>query len=135
MVQQLDFISNGRIDLRTAERLFVTFRETLNAYLWGSIVLLHKTLSTVRASSAILTAAILTVTALHVPDGTSALDKLYPVFLELTSQSVFARYHTLDDVRGLCIGAFWGSDMSWKLPGLAVRIVTELNLPQRLWSR
>jgi Fungal specific transcription factor domain len=38
------------------------------------------------------------------------------------------RHHTLDGVRGLCIGAFWISDLSWKLSGHAVRIATELNL-------
>jgi hypothetical protein len=125
-----DFISQGKISLEEAEQLFSTFCGTLNAYLWGGIALVHKTLADTRASSTLLTAAILAVTALHAQDGGRAFDKCYPVFLELTSQSVFKRYHSLDDVRGLCVGAFWLSDMSWKLSGLAVCIATELKLHQ-----
>ncbi|ATY64284.1 fungal specific transcription [Cordyceps militaris] len=127
---EADFVAQGRVSLRDAEHLFDTFRATLNAYLWGGIALVHDTLAGARASSSILTAAILAVTSLHTQDAGRAFDICYPVFLELVSQAVFDRYHTLDDVRGLCIGAFWLSDLSWKLSGLAVRIATELNLHQ-----
>ncbi|KAG5932724.1 hypothetical protein E4U53_001208, partial [Claviceps sorghi] len=125
-----DFIAQGQFDLGEAERLFARFRETLNAYLWGGIALTHDTLDEARASSSLLTAAILAVTALHAQDDGRAFDACYPIFLELVSQAMFARYHTLDDVRGLCIGAFYLSDLSWKLSGLAVRMATELNLHQ-----
>lgn len=43
---------------------------------------------------------------------------------------MFSRYHSIDDVRGLCIAAFWLSDVSWKLSGHAIRIATELNIHQ-----
>lgn len=43
---------------------------------------------------------------------------------------MFSRYHSVDDVRGLCIAAFWLSDVSWKLSGHAIRIATELNIHQ-----
>ena len=128
--RELDFISQGKVNYLEAERLFSTFRGTLNAYLWGGIALVHDTLEATRSSSSLLTAAILAVTALHAQDEGRSFDTCYPIFLELTSQSVLARYHTLDDIRGLCIGAFWLSDLSWKLSGLAVRIATELNLHQ-----
>ncbi|KAH7150229.1 hypothetical protein B0J13DRAFT_549766 [Dactylonectria estremocensis] len=130
LVPEPDFISQGKVSLNEAEGLFSTFCGTLNAYLWGGIALVHKTLAETRNSSTLLTAAILAVTALHAQDGGTAFDKCYPIFLELTSQSVFQRYHSLDDVRGLCLGAFWLSDVSWKLSGLAVRIATELKLHQ-----
>lgn len=125
-----DFITQGKISVEEAEKLFASFKGTLNAYLWGGIALLHDTLDAVRASSTILTASVLAVTALHTQDDGRAFDVCYPIFLELVSQAMFDRYHTLDDVRGLCIGAFWLSDVSWKLSGLAVRIATELNLHQ-----
>ncbi|OAQ70985.1 fungal specific transcription factor [Pochonia chlamydosporia 170] len=128
--QKPDFISQGKFDLQEAERLFARFRETLNAYLWGGIALLHDSLEGARASSSLLTAAILAVTSLHAQDDGRAFDICYPIFLELVSQAMFDRYHTLDDVRGLCIGAFYLSDLSWKLSGLAVRIATELNVHQ-----
>ncbi|KAH7017114.1 hypothetical protein EDB80DRAFT_772593 [Ilyonectria destructans] len=123
-----DFIAQGKVSLNEAEALFSTFCGTLNAYLWGGIALVHKTLAETRNSSTLLAAAILAVTALHAQDGGQAFDRCYPIFLELTSQSVFKRYHSLDDIRGLCLGAFWLSDVSWKLSGLAVRIATELKL-------
>ncbi|KAH7363480.1 hypothetical protein B0T11DRAFT_329451 [Plectosphaerella cucumerina] len=123
-----DFIDDGRVPLQDAEQLFARFRGTLNAYLWGGIALTHDTLASARESSPLLAAAVLAVTALHAEDGGHAFDACYPIFLELAGQSMFQRYHTLDDVRGLCIGAFWLSDVSWKLSGLAVRIATELNL-------
>lgn len=128
--QQPDFIAQGKFSEHEAEQLFTRFGETLNAYLWGGIALVHNTLAATRASSALLTAAILAVTALHAQDEGRAFDTCYPIFIELVGQAMFDRYHTLDDVRGLCIGAFWLSDLSWKLSGLAVRIATELNLHQ-----
>ncbi|KAM0568440.1 hypothetical protein D7B24_007291 [Verticillium nonalfalfae] len=125
-----DFIAQGRVPLAEAEQLFARFRGTLNAYLWGGVALLHDNLLSARQSSPLLVAAILAVTALHAQDEGVSFDRCYPVFLDLASQCMFQRYHTLDDVRGLCIGAFWLSDVSWKLSGLAVRIATELNLHQ-----
>lgn len=128
--RQEDFIDQGRASLSEAEEFFSTFKSTLNAYLWGGVALGHDTLSSARQSSPLLVAAILAVTALHTQDQGHSFDRYYPILLELAGQSVFQRYHNLDDVRGLCIGAFWLSDVSWKLSGLAVRIATELNIHQ-----
>lgn len=128
--RQPDFISQGRITLAEAENLFAAFQGTLNAYLWGGVALVHDTLSSARESSSLLVAAILAVAALHTQDDGQGFDRCYVVFAELASQAMFQRYHTLDDIRGLCIGAFWLSDLSWKLSGLAVRIATELNIHQ-----
>ncbi|KAG7436382.1 Transcriptional activator of proteases prtT [Fusarium oxysporum f. sp. raphani] len=127
---QPDFISQGRISLAEAEHLFSAFQGTLNAYLWGGVALVHDTLSSARESSSLLVAAILAVAALHTQDDGQRFDRCYVVLAELASQAMFQRYHTLDDIRGLCIGAFWLSDLSWKLSGLAVRIATELNIHQ-----
>ncbi|KAH8791003.1 hypothetical protein F5882DRAFT_400851 [Hyaloscypha sp. PMI_1271] len=127
-LEDKDFISSGEIGLDEAEEMFQIFERSLNQYLWGGIVLLHKDLLSVRRSSSLLLAAILTVTALHIPGKTSTFDVCYAEFLDLVSASMMDRYHTLDGIRGLCIGAFWLSDVSWKLSGHAVRIATELNL-------
>lgn len=43
---------------------------------------------------------------------------------------MFDRYHQMDDVRALCIGAFWLTELSWKLSGHAVRIATEMGIHQ-----
>ncbi|KAG4422319.1 hypothetical protein IFR04_004585 [Cadophora malorum] len=125
-----DFISKGRVSEAEAEELFGIFSRSLNHYLWGGIALVHDNLASVRQSSSLLLAAILTVTALHIPGRGQTFDVCYAEFIALVCDSVFERYHVLDGIRGLCIGAFWLSDVSWKLSGHAVRIATELNLHQ-----
>ncbi|KAL3417232.1 major facilitator superfamily transporter [Phlyctema vagabunda] len=125
-----DFISKNKISLSVAEDLFQVFNQSLNHYLWGGIALVHESLDSVRRSSSLLLAAILTVTALHIPGREQIFDICYAEFTALVCDSMLDRYHTLDGIRALCIGAFWLSDLSWKLSGHAVRIATELNLHQ-----
>ncbi|KAL5346935.1 hypothetical protein ACLOAV_008078 [Pseudogymnoascus australis] len=125
-----DFISKGKVSEADAEELFRTFSTSLNHYLWGGIALVHDNLISVRRSSSLLLAAIFTVTALHVPGKEQVFDICYAEFTALVCDSMFDRYHSLDGIRALCIGAFWLSDVSWKLAGHAVRIATELNLHQ-----
>jgi hypothetical protein len=103
------------------------FRDNLNQYLYN-IALVHDTLESARASSSLLTSAIFTVTSLHVHH--HLFPTLYREFLHIVSTCMFDRYHHLDDVRGLCIGAFWLMEISWKLSGHAVRIATEMNVHQ-----
>jgi hypothetical protein len=107
-----DFISRGKVSINEAQELFEIFDQSLNQYLWGGIVLIHTDLLSVRRSSSLLLAAILTVTALHIPGGSSTFDICYSEFLTLVRDSMLDRYHTLDGIRGLCIGAFWLSDVS-----------------------
>lgn len=109
-----DFISRGKVSESEAEELFEIFRRTLNHYLWGGIALVHKTLRAVRQSSSLLMVAILTATALHIPGKEQIFDICYVEFVGLVSESMFDRHHTLDGVRGLCIGAFWLSEVSCK---------------------
>ncbi|TKA81507.1 hypothetical protein B0A49_00559 [Cryomyces minteri] len=125
-----DLISSGQIKPEQAEMLFRYFDRSLNHYLWGGLALVHDNLASLRASSSLLLTAILTVTALHIPGMESVFDVCYAEFVSLVCESMLDRYHTLDGIRGLCIGAFWLSDLSWKLSGHAVRIATELGLHQ-----
>ncbi|KAE8348937.1 hypothetical protein BDV28DRAFT_142357 [Aspergillus coremiiformis] len=125
-----DLISRGVVGLQEAEELFYFFDQVLNRYLWDGIALVHKDLISVRNSSSMLSAVILTVTALHMPNKERLFDTCYTEFAKLASESMLDRHHTLDDLRALCIGAFWLADVSWKLSGYAVRIATERNLHQ-----
>ncbi|KAJ5110942.1 hypothetical protein N7532_001477 [Penicillium argentinense] len=125
-----DFISRGVVDLQEAEELFYHFDQVLNRYLWDGALLPHKDLATVRRSSSLMSAAILAVTALHLPTKERTFDTCYTEFAKLASESMLGHHHSLDDVRALCIGAFWLADVSWKLSGYAVRIATERNLHQ-----
>jgi len=128
-----DFISRGVIAQAEAEELYAHFHRTLNHYLWVGLEEIHSSLDSVRRSSSLLAATILTVTALHIPTSVETFDKCYLEFLALVSSSMFSRYHSIDDVRGLCIAAFWLSDVSWKLCGHAIRIATELNIHQSFY--
>lgn len=125
-----DFISRGVVDLQEAEELFYHFDQVLNRYLWDGALLAHKDLTSVRRSSSMMSAAILAVTALHMPTKERMFDTCYTEFAKLASESMLGHHHTMDDVRALCIGAFWLADVSWKLSGYAVRIATERNLHQ-----
>ncbi|KAH6876414.1 hypothetical protein B0T10DRAFT_497950 [Thelonectria olida] len=125
-----DFISRGVISEHEAEELYKTFHMSLNHYLWVGLEQTHNSFHSVRKSSELLTATILAVTALHIPTSAETFDKCYKEFLALISSLMFSRYHNIDDVRGLCIAAFWLSDVSWKLSGHAIRIATELNMHQ-----
>ncbi|KAI5795007.1 hypothetical protein EDC01DRAFT_615202 [Geopyxis carbonaria] len=124
-----DFVARGVLSLAEAQELFEIFREHLNHYLY-SVALVHDDLDSARASSSLLSSAIFTVTALHVPQHHHLFPTLYQEFLALVSNCMFERHHRLDDVRGLCIGAFWLMEISWKLSGHAVRIATEMNIHQ-----
>lgn len=68
------------------------------------------------------------VSSLHIPGREVTHELCHRRFLGLVSAAIFDRFHTLDDIRGLCIAAFWQPDLSWKLSGLCVRMATELNL-------
>ncbi|KAL3292809.1 fungal specific transcription factor [Colletotrichum asianum] len=127
-----DFISRGVIAESEAEELYEIFHTSLNHYLWVGLEQTHPSFISVRRSSELLTATILAVTALHIPTSAAAatFDICYKEFLSLISSSMFSRYHSIDDVRGLCIAAFWMSEVSWKLSGHAIRIATELNIHQ-----
>ncbi|KAI9928907.1 hypothetical protein MW887_001300 [Aspergillus wentii] len=125
-----DFISRGLISMHEAEELFAYFSRTMNQLLWGGIILVHRDLTSVRRASTLLSAAVLTVAALHIPNRTDTLNRCYNEYVSLVSSMSLTRAHTLDDIRGLCVGAFWLSELSWKLSGHAVRIATELGLHQ-----
>lgn len=113
-VLESDFISKGVVTQAQAEEMFRVFNTSLNHYLWGGVALVHDNLTSVRRSSPLLAAAIITVTALHIPGNEKLFDVGYAQFTSLVSDTMFARYHNLDEIRALAIGAFWLSDVSCK---------------------
>ncbi|KAK0123655.1 hypothetical protein ONS95_008667 [Cadophora gregata] len=127
-----DFIARGVLGLDVAESLFESFNHTMNQLLWGGVVMKHSTLESARRSSSLLSAAILTVAALHIPGRSGALEACYEEYTSLVEKATIKRRCTMDDIRGLCIGAFWLPDLSWRLSGLAVRLGVEMGLHQSL---
>lgn len=122
-----DFIAAGHISLVDAQRLFDLYIEQLDYFVY-KIGGRWRTLDALRARSAILTASILTVAALH----DSASNHIYPVcnreLRRLISASIFDRRVNRDHLRALCVASYWLSDISWTLSGMAIRRATEINL-------
>ena len=127
-----DFIDRGVITLESAERYFDVYRTLHDHFLYSTLVREEEastSISNLRATCPGLATAVCAVGALYLasPD----YDKLYKEFFGYCAGLSFARKSTADDVRALCIAAFWFGDMSWSLNSTAIRIATELQLHKR----
>lgn len=111
-----DFISCGVISFPQAELLFNMYHQRLDHFLYR-ILGQHDSLTSVRQSSSLLTAAICAVAALHSEEAGYLFGPCYAVFKNTMTSQLFSRQNNLDDVRGMCIGAFWLSQLSWTLVG------------------
>lgn len=111
-----DLISTGIITLRQALALFDTYHLRLDHFLYR-ILGDHISLDSVRIASPLLTAAVCTVGALHSPSLGHLFDTCYAEYKDLVTSQVFSKHATPDDIRGLCIGAFWLHELSWALIG------------------
>lgn len=79
-------------------------------------------------ASSLLVATMLTVAALHIPNRENSLRATYDAFVSLMQDSCMLRSQNLDDVRGLYIGAFCFTSLSWSLCSRAVQVAAEMNL-------
>jgi hypothetical protein len=113
-VDDLDLIDRGIITLDDAESFFHLYAGRLDHFLYR-ILAEHDSFASVRKSSPLLTAAICAVGALHAPS--NLYQPIYQHFVNLASAKMFSKRNNHDDVRALCIGAFWLSDISWTLVG------------------
>ncbi|OCT51378.1 Transcriptional activator of protease prtT [Cladophialophora carrionii] len=129
-----DLVSMGIISVEEAEEMFELFKRSLSRYLFDATVHESRSLLSVRESSTLFFTAIITVTSLHIPGKEKIHATAHKQLRDLIAASFFDRFHTLEDLRALCIAAFWLPDLSWKLSGHCVRIATELNLHQAFFK-
>ena len=122
-----DIISRGVLTLHQAEMLFNKYLTKHDNYIY-SVLEEGSTFDTVRNNSPLLLAAICAVTSLHVVSPDLPYERCYKEFIQLSSIHAFSSKNNLDDIRAMCIGAFWLPDLSWSLVGTAVRIATEMQL-------
>ena len=123
-----DFISSGVLPLADAERLYHLYMTRLDHFFYqvGGV---YPTLEAMRRASRILSAAILTVAALHdLQSSTSLYGICSREFRRLMSASIFNRRIDRDYVRAMCVASYWLSDISWIVSGYAVRRAAELSL-------
>ncbi|KAH8596841.1 hypothetical protein B0O99DRAFT_509097 [Bisporella sp. PMI_857] len=122
-----DIITRSIISLKNAQAYFDEYQSRLDHFLYRILGDYGTaTLGRIREISPLLTTAICAVGALHLasPD----FDLLYKEFVVLSAALSFSKRNAAEDVQALCIGAFWISDLSWSLVGIAVRIATDLQL-------
>ena len=126
-----DVISRGIVTLEEAQNYLDFYQNRLDHFVY-QIMGDRKTLTQVRLASPLLLAAICAVSALHL--ASPQFDKCYQEFASISAAQTFSRKNTVDDVRGLCIGAFWLSGISWTCIGAAVRISTEIGLHRSIFK-
>ncbi|ETN46077.1 uncharacterized protein HMPREF1541_00261 [Cyphellophora europaea CBS 101466] len=129
-----DLISQGIISIEEAEEMLQLYKTSLSRYLFNATISEARTLDSVRESSTFFFTAIMSVTSLHVPGKEKIHIQCTKALRDLIASSMFDRFHTLEDIRALCIAAFWLPDLSWKLSGHCVRMATELNLHQAFFK-
>ncbi|KAF7563346.1 hypothetical protein G7046_g773 [Stylonectria norvegica] len=122
-----DFIARGSLTLADAESLFLLYRDHLDPYMYG-IGCRYKTLEELRRRSPILSAATLTVAALHDPKADGIYGVCSSEFRRLMERSMFERRIDRDYLRAMCVASYWLSDLSWMLSGYAIRRAAECNL-------
>ena len=122
-----NIISQGVLSLEDAQRYFDTYQNRLDHFPYH-VLGDHgtATLECIREASPLLIAAICTVGALHL--ASKDFNLCYRELVSLSAARSFSKGNTIDDVRALCIGAFWLSDLSWTFITAAVRIATELQM-------
>lgn len=123
-----DCIDSGIIDLQEAEFLHEYYKSNINALLWAGILCPYETLLEIRQASQLLLTAVLTVAAFHSPGRRQSLNAAYGEFVALAEKASISQRKNQDDIRGLCIGAFYLTHLSWKLCSQAIRMATEMNL-------
>lgn len=111
-----DLISTGLILLRDAVSLFETYHLRLDHFLYR-ILGDHISLDSVRIASPLLTAAVCTVAALHSHSLGHLFETCYGEYKNVVAAQTFSRHMNEDDIRGLCVGAFWLHELSWALIG------------------
>ncbi|GAB7349869.1 hypothetical protein MBLNU459_g0565t2 [Dothideomycetes sp. NU459] len=122
-----DVVTKGIIPLEDAERLAKLYLDRLDHYAY-SIANKFRNLQDIRRSSAALTAAIITVAALHDSNSNHLFGPCCREFKSLLSVSMFDRRVDRQYLRAMCIGSYWLSDISWTLSGHAIRRAMGINL-------
>ncbi|KAK0953302.1 hypothetical protein LTR91_023927 [Friedmanniomyces endolithicus] len=126
-----DIITRGVVTVEQAQAYLDIYQNRLDHFLYR-IMGDRKTLSEVRKASPLLLAAVCSVGALHL--GAPDFEKCYQEFVTIAAAQSFSRRNTVEEVRGLCIGAFWLSGLEWQCIGAAVRIATDIQLHRSIFK-
>lgn len=123
-----DLVSRGLLSQEDAERLFSQYIGRLDHYMYGVVNSRYRHLNDVRRKSPILTAAILTVAAMHEPRSNDLYAVCSSDFRRLVTLSLLDRRVDRDYLRALCVASYWLNDISWVLSGVACRRAAEFDI-------
>ena len=123
-----DLISRGLISLEVAERLFKFYMDRLDGYIYNIVGSRYGQLSTMRQKSSILTAAVLTVAAMHDAQSNDIYPALNEEVRRLINASIFQQRIDRDHLRALGVTSYWLYDTSWVFSGLATRRAAEFDV-------
>jgi hypothetical protein len=128
-LRDTDFIARGIIKLEDAEPLVEYYLTKLDPYIWH-LCGEYKDLESFRGRSPTLTAAVLTVAALHDTSRSHLYNICGKEYRRLVANAMFERKIDMEYLRALVIGSCWLSDISWTLSGYAIRRASEFHLKQ-----
>ena len=126
-----DVITRGVVSLEEAQNYLDVYQKRLDHFCYR-IIGVRRSLQQVRTASPLLLAAICAVGALHL--ASPHFEKCHQEFASIAAAQTFSCRYDEDDVRGLCVGAFWLSSISWTCIGAAVRISTEMQLHRSIFK-
>ena len=112
----IDLAPRGLVSQKTLEKHFDYYCENLDHFI-HRILPAGDTLASVQRRSSLLLAAICTTAAFCA--GSDDYQTCLDAFIGEVTTKMFSRTHTFDDVRALCIGAFWLGKISSALNALA----------------
>ena len=99
-----DLVTRGLISQTTLEKHFHFYHECLNPYIYQPLTNID-TVATLLKRSSLLLAAICATAAFCA--GSEDYEACLETFINDVSATMFSHTHSFDDVRALCIGAFW----------------------------
>lgn len=122
MASQADLVSRHVITAETANGCLDYFLKNLNPFL-HAIIAPDATLADIRARSSLLIAAICTVTCFCT--ASPQYQACNDAFMSEVSGKLFSSKYHYDDVRALCIAAFWLDHLAPTLSGLGESLAFE----------
>ena len=119
-----DLVTRGLISQHTLERHFAFYHKYLNPYIYYPLMNVNIAADLLKRSSLLLTAICATAAFCA---GSDDYEACLEIFINEVSTKMFSHVHSFDDVRALCIGAFWLGKESSALSALG-----EMNAPDLL---
>ena len=99
-----DLVTRGHISQHTLEKHFNFYQKHLNPYIYHPLTNVDTVAHLLKRSSLLLTAICATAAFCA---GSDDYEACLEIFLNEVSAKTFSHVHSFDDVRALCIGAYW----------------------------